>query len=41
VRDTFAARALGWMDIEGSFFGEMNPSFQLIPSLSPTHCRVV
>jgi hypothetical protein len=29
------------MDIEGSFFGEMNPSFQLIPGLSQNHCRVV
>ncbi|MDQ6437763.1 hypothetical protein RB623_27235, partial [Mesorhizobium sp. LHD-90] len=39
--DNVKARASGDSDIEGSFFGETNPSFQLILGLSPNHCRVV
>ena len=39
--DSLEARAPGETDIEGSFLAGLNPSFKLIPGLSPNHCRVV
>jgi hypothetical protein len=41
LHDSELARAPGETAIEGSFLAGLNPSFKLIPGLSPTHCRVV
>jgi hypothetical protein len=39
--NSLEARAPGETDIEGSFLAGLNPSFKLIPGLSPIHRRVV